>query len=395
MQECTSPSFATRGNAIKNEKKYKPMKTLIYLLLCVCIATSAQTTLTGKVADATTQQAVPYANVYIDGTSKGTISDEDGFFELHDVELPANLVVSHLSYASVVSLVDNNSETDIEITMQPKVVDIDQVQVGASDNREVNLRRFKNGFLGRDYWGKNAIILNDSVLVFKREYQEEKRKVGNKDSIFLVLSKFEVNATSTLIIDMPELGYLLYADLSYYRETPNYTNSYGYYYYKPYYAGSLMKQKNVERNRQTVYYNSSHHFCRALHANRLLEEGYSINTSCTISSKNNQKMNCMASTAGLDTCFLPIDESLSAVMGQRDSMFKVEYYYNSRGEPLNLREKRHLENRIASKSYIYFSQDSCTFSKDGIIPGNGISFHGAMAVKRTGASLPRDYVVEK
>lgn len=374
--------------------KNKP-KIIAVVIIFNCLLSTlsvAQTTLTGKVLEDKSQAPIPFATVYIDGTSNGTITDENGTFELSDVRPPAKLVVSHLSYRAVMVLV-HDSTSNVNIEMQPKKLEISQVNIDASDNRARNLERFKRGFLGRDYWGENALLLNDSVLVFKREYQEKKRKVAGKDTVRLVESKFEVRPTSTVIIDMPKLGYTLYADLKYYRETPGHTSAYGYYYYKPYADGSRMKQKKIDKYRRKVYYNSTQHFCRALHSNTLLQEGYSINTKRFLSPGGTRVIARMARTAGLDSCLMPVNEYISSVKGLRDSAFMVEYYFNSRGLPMDLRENCNLEGKPVSKSVIYFTQDSCAFSKDGIIPGNGVSFRGAMANKRTGATLPRNYEV--
>ncbi len=359
------------------------------MLSCLLSTVSfAQTTLKGKVLEDKSQAPISYATVYIDGTSNGTITDENGTFELKDVRPPAKLVVSHLSYRAVMVLVQQASTLNISIEMQPKNLEISQVNIDASDNRARNLARFKRGFLGVDSWGKNAVILNDSVLVFQKEYQEKKVLVAGQDvdSVRLVESKFEVRPTSTLIIDMPKLGYTLYADLSYYRETLGHTSAYGYYYYKPYAITSRMKQKKIDKNRRKVYYNSTQHFCRALYSSSLPDQGYGIYAS---KFRNEKEYN-------LDSCLVSVSESLMAVKGLNDMRFIVLYYFDSKGEPLNLKQdpsairRRHAGT---SRSFIYFYNDSCAFSKDGIIPGNGISFRGAMADKRTGATLPRDYEV--
>ncbi len=368
--------------------------TAIIILSSLHAALMAQTTLTGKVTDAEKDEPIPYATVYIDGTSIGTITDESGAFTLNDVHPPAKLVVSHLSYRSAVFLVDSHSAKEFNIVMQAKMVDINQLQVDASDNRAKNLERFKKRFLGTDYWGQNAVILNDSVLVFRKEYEEKKVKRAGRDTIKLVESLFLVRARSTLIIDMPKLGYTLYADLSYYRETPGRTTSYGYYYYKPYEDVSRLKQRKITKNRRKVYYNSPQHFFRALHAGTLMEEGYAICYQNVLSFMNVKPRYHSASILNIDTCVVAAGESVSAVLGKKDAAYAIDYYFNSSGKPINLNAINDVFGKPYSRSAIYFTRDSCAFSKDGIIPGNGIVLDGALARKRTGASLPRDYEVE-
>ena len=55
-----------------------------------------QSTVTGVVLDSLTQEPLPSATVYINGTTQGTTTDADGRFELKDVSFPATVVLECL-----------------------------------------------------------------------------------------------------------------------------------------------------------------------------------------------------------------------------------------------------------------------------------------------------------
>lgn len=74
----------------------------IVLLLCWVNWSEAQNIVSGRVVDSLTNEPVAFATVYLDGTTVGTTTDDDGRFSL-DVNpryLPATIIVSHLNYAA-------------------------------------------------------------------------------------------------------------------------------------------------------------------------------------------------------------------------------------------------------------------------------------------------------
>ena len=76
-------------------------KTLfVVFLLSTTMLTYAQTVITGVVVDAATAEPIIGANVIIQGTTNGTITDFDGNFIL-SVEKGATLEISYMGYKSV------------------------------------------------------------------------------------------------------------------------------------------------------------------------------------------------------------------------------------------------------------------------------------------------------
>ena len=67
----------------------RPLVSCIFLLL-FAVRVLAQTTITGTVSDAKTNEPLPFATVYVAGTTQGTLTDSTGRFRL--ANLPVGLL---------------------------------------------------------------------------------------------------------------------------------------------------------------------------------------------------------------------------------------------------------------------------------------------------------------
>jgi len=74
----------------------------------------AQTTISGKIIDNNTKETLIGANVIIKGTSVGTASNLDGYFEIKTSDnFPIHLIISYLGYANKEVVVDGNKRNRI------------------------------------------------------------------------------------------------------------------------------------------------------------------------------------------------------------------------------------------------------------------------------------------
>ena len=81
----------------------KPIKKIIFFALGYVLASTAfaQTcTITGKVIDSKTQEPIPFANVFLNNTTLGTVTELNGEFVLKNIRQPAvhELVFSFVGY---------------------------------------------------------------------------------------------------------------------------------------------------------------------------------------------------------------------------------------------------------------------------------------------------------
>jgi hypothetical protein len=105
-------------------KKYS--YTLLILLLSY-LSSPAQITLKGQIVDAETGEKIPFASI---GTreNRNTLSNEMGDFSIPVDELPAELIISHLSYGkSIFKLVENG---DHIIPLKATPILLPEVRVG-------------------------------------------------------------------------------------------------------------------------------------------------------------------------------------------------------------------------------------------------------------------------
>lgn len=77
------------------------LKASWLLFLLFPLQTFAQVSITGRVTDADHSQPIPYATIYVNGTTLGTITNISGQFTLERVILPCEIVISHISYETV------------------------------------------------------------------------------------------------------------------------------------------------------------------------------------------------------------------------------------------------------------------------------------------------------
>ena len=98
---------------------------LLALLWALPVLASAQENMTGAVIDSVSREALPYATVYVNGTTKGTITDTSGLFELKNVNYPVDLVVSFVGYRTqVFHLTDNPGYLLVELKTNDKLPEV-------------------------------------------------------------------------------------------------------------------------------------------------------------------------------------------------------------------------------------------------------------------------------
>lgn len=96
------------------------------LLLLVSTVMAQNLTLKGRVID-TGSEPVIGANVLVEGTTNGTITDFDGFFTLQDVPGNAKIVVSFIGYKT--QTISLKGEKELKITLRDDTELIDEVVV--------------------------------------------------------------------------------------------------------------------------------------------------------------------------------------------------------------------------------------------------------------------------
>ena len=391
------------------------MKRLLFAVLTfVPVLLMGQNTIRGVVTDSLTQEPLPYATVYVNGTTQGTATDNDGSFELKDVSFPTTVIFSFVGYKPMVLDFDRNPGF---LTIGLKAnIELPEVDVSGKVNKRENridLAYFKSLFLGDDQWGRRATIKNEDVLIFDRseEISYEIRRVRrssysvltintdvmerheeNFDTATVKKSVFSVSATEPLIIDLPLLGYELYVDLVKFtavkKKNMTTCDILGYFYYKPYDNVNKRKAQTFENNRKKAYWGSSQHFLRSFAQDRLKENGYILTMPEKV--KKEKKVMWIDKPVETGDCLATAGDNMMQIHGLKDKNISIKYYYRNDGSPYSWGAKAKGIRRY-SESGMTLLEDHCLFLKNGTVMDNNMVFTGDMSKKKVAACLPADY----
>ncbi|MGB3781136.1 MAG: DUF5686 family protein [Tunicatimonas sp.] len=92
----------------------------------------SQSAVSGQITDATTQEAIPFANVVVHHTERGTTTDLDGFYRLNVPGKADSLHISFVGYVARTVAIDNRQQINVALT--PDVVSLNELVFTAREN---------------------------------------------------------------------------------------------------------------------------------------------------------------------------------------------------------------------------------------------------------------------
>lgn len=125
----------------------KPVLSFL-ILFFFCSTLAAQTLVKGKISDAETGEALPFITVFVPGTSLGTSTDFEGFYEIRTTQRIDSIVAKSVGYKRVAKAVkpnvtqiinfalESNSNTLTEVVVKPGVNKALRIIRLAQDNRK-------------------------------------------------------------------------------------------------------------------------------------------------------------------------------------------------------------------------------------------------------------------
>lgn len=259
------------------------MKTItgIILLLLNLSAFAQNASITGTVTDAESKKRIAGANIFISNTSKGTVSDANGYFALHDI--PAGkyeLVISNTGYETIVfSFNSNDLPKKLDVQMQIKVKQWETVNVTPfeKDGWAKWGRLFTEAFLGQSSNAADCKILNKEAIRFRHHKKE---------------GYLEAVADTLLLIENKALGYFIRYQMEAFEYS--FTNRSvvygGYPLFEEMDTTRKAKQRRYAKARQKAFYGSPMHFMRALFYNQLSEQGFEVRRSKKIFNEEKQRV---------------------------------------------------------------------------------------------------------
>jgi hypothetical protein len=305
----------------------------------------------GRVLDSETKKAIELANVFLNSTTIGTLTDKDGNFKLSlsgAENLP--IAITAIGYHSLL-LTDYTTDRPYQILLNSKTYELGEVVVKAKrtwkerSNRTGNMAIFRKEFLGQSTNALRTKIVNENDLIFQN--------IEGKDMI-------KAWSPRPLIIKNDALGY----EITYYLDTFEYSPSdasvriFGNYIFRDVATEPAAREK-AENRRRLAYLGSTMHFFRSLWDNNLDSSGYTI----------------------------------------KDNANNILHSYNIEGKEYS--EGRYIIAKEDVNIY-YLSKmnvtkfrllsDSAFFDKSGYFDPVAINWNGIMAKQRVADLLPFDYI---
>jgi hypothetical protein len=316
---------------------------LIFLCFSSCICFSQ--TLHGFILDNNTKKAIPYANVYFNGTYTGTSANESGEFFLNLKENnPRPITATSVGYFSM-TLYDYPIDSTIFIILEPKVYDIAAVIIRPDTmQRSKKEKMFREEFLGKDYNATRCRIVNmkDIILIYN---STNKSLVAYCDKPILIENnalKYKISYFLDQFISSEDSAFI--SGTYYFSEIP-YTH-----------------EKSIAERRKNAYIGSRMHFIRSLWENRLDEEGFKMRI--------------------LDSCKIGYAGIISDSTAQ-------EKFLSQKNNVIVLYPKK------LERSLIVFNKKKVVIDKSGYFDPRGLTWSGFMASQRMADLLPFEYIVNE
>jgi hypothetical protein len=326
-------------------------KLLLLILLINMIAVSYSQVIKGTIFDNKTKEVIYSASVYINGTSVGTLSDQNGNFKLDISKYRSMpLTVSAIGYYSG-TFKEFSAGKPLLIYLNPKTFELNEVVVKARSHpleRRESLTTFRSEFLGTTSNSLQCKIINEEDIRFKY--------TSDKDTL-------KAFAIKPLLIENKALGYKL----------TYFLDKFEYYPLRKsfFYSGNIIFQEDstmdetrkqlIEKKRKFTYLGSRMHFFRSLWINDLNANGFTVRNTADETIGYNK----IVYKQNIHTKYLSYHTNLS-----------IAYYSKQ------------------PTSFILLKKDKVYFDATGYFDPSLISWEGEMAKQRIADQLPFEYYLK-
>jgi hypothetical protein len=325
------------------------MKRIVLFLLVVNFFQVGHTQIVkGTILNKSDNLKINFASIYINGTSVGTNSDQNGYFELDITKYSSlPLTISALGYYSV-TLADFSREKPIEVYLTPKTFELNEVFVLAKSTakeRKANIKLFRDQFLGSSYNGQHCVIMNEGDITFKNGTSHDTLKAF---------------ASKPILIVNNALGYKItyYLDkFEYYRKSKSFLYK-GSAKFDEGITSEITQKKFFEKRRKIAYLGSRSHFFSSLWTNSLKSNGFIVR-------------NSVDEIINYEDIVI-VRAGFKKYLSYKGNLY---IYYFSK----------------SPNSYIEPLKDQIFFDSNGYFDGSGVKVIGQMAQQRIGDLLPYDF----
>ncbi|RXR34780.1 carboxypeptidase-like regulatory domain-containing protein [Flavobacterium piscinae] len=303
------------------------------------------------------------ANIYFEGTTIGTVSNEKGYFELKLTnQINSIFVISYIGYKEVYFKNYTIFKDKIhQVYLQPEIESLNEIIVkNHLFSRKDFLKSFKENFLGEKKFWKECIIVNEDDLIFDYDYNKHTFYAKSYEDLIIrndylgykiiyKLEDFEVKFTSKSL-SKSQIIQSFYSGISRFIEINN--------------------EKRIIKRREKAYENSTLQFFRWISKNDWSDKSYLLfDGSFNIDPNNYLKINSLNNFYNV-------------------SVFKIEKDL----KPKNFISELNILYRRKYQSKIIFYTNNFLIDFYGLNNEiENIIFSGDMTKKKISEMLPADY----
>ncbi|MEL6558747.1 MAG: carboxypeptidase-like regulatory domain-containing protein [Bacteroidota bacterium] len=239
------------------------MKCYLLLILPLLFfnTLNGQTFISGQVIDKQTKEPLPFANVFIHNSQEGTVTDENGNFEITlDIESVVEIFVSYVGYNTFKKSIFPGISKNLVFELQQSSIVFDEQVIKSKADKEwqKRLKKFENAFIGTDDFAQKCTIENPWILDFY--YEKGSFKATTNDQV--------------LIIKNEALGYQINYFLQSFSKNNTFTKYTGLAGYTELEPKSNTQLKKWLFNRAIAYNGSLRHFIKSVMEGQIEENGF-------------------------------------------------------------------------------------------------------------------------
>lgn len=248
------------------------MRACLFLLACLsmispCANAQGGIELSGQVTDSANAAPLANCNVFINGSSSGTMTDDGGYFTLSGLA-PGKykLIVSSAGYETMTADISaDRPRLAFALALKRKITELSSVTVApfVPDGWALYGKLFLDNFIGTTRNAVNCRILNEAAIHFR---------YSSKDNLLTVV------CDEPILIENKALGYVLRYQLDWFSFDGNDSAFHymGYSYFKELSTKDERTRKRWAYNRKMAYASSIMHFMRSLYGQRVKEEAFDV-----------------------------------------------------------------------------------------------------------------------
>lgn len=368
-------------------------RVILFLLLSLFTQNLfSQVYIKGRVVDGETQQPLKGASVYINNSTRGTVTNDNGEFQLGPFD-PGRyeVVATFVGYEPLMYTAEVRAVTfRINFQMDKKGAMLTEVLILPDALRKKYLEILKQNILGFTAAAERCRIRNLNEVEFIAGDTKDEIKAFTEDE---------------LVIDNPDLGYTIYFQLVefYFNKSTSSNYFFGYTRFVDKDEGAV-KKKFIRRRKQ-AYIGSTMHFFRSLVNKELEKEGFGI-TQVIMADKKKDSSQANTTTQKIAIGTKTTEDSMLRIYP--DSLYKIYEMRVGDGWRISYNGNTELKKQILQKSLGGFQPPSVTAcglrlkespalltEKGLLLTPMRLYFDGIWSYERLANMLPDDYVYEK